>query len=327
MYKKELDKLISSNSLPKSIMLYGECDYFIKYYSHKIASIFGEKDEILSFYFDEYDYKAAKNFISQASLFEDKNILIIKHDKKIPKKELDSLVSLCHRNSKSYFIFECYTDDTKAKEIAKSFIKTKSASFVRFFKPYLRDALLVLTELSKEKGLDIDPYALQHLYFIQNEDLSLAAAELDKFIIFERKITTKDIDRLVYSLGSVGLDDFIEDLILKKDIKNSLHRLMEEGSSDEITIINALENYMTQLFMFHIYIKIYGKIDTKEILGYNLPPFIAQKRADLSIKISIENYRKILNFLTDTELKLKTSQNIDKNSLLFSTLIKFQTFL
>ncbi len=327
MYKKELDSLISSNSLPKSIMLYGECEYFIKYYGDKIASVFGKKDEILSFYFDEYEYKGAKNFISQASLFEDKNILIIKHDKKIPKKELDTLVSLCHKNSKSYFIFECYGDDLKAKEMAKSFAKSKSASFVRFFKPYPREAATVLAKLSKEKGLDIDPYALQHLYFIQNEDLSLSAAELDKLSLLDRKITVQDIDRLVYSLGSVGLDDMIEKLMLKQDIKSSLHRLLESGSSDEVTVINALENYITQLFMFHIYIKIYGKVDTKEILGYNMPPFIANKRADLSIKIPLEKYRDILNFLTDTELKLKTSQNIDKNSLLFSALIKLQTFL
>ena len=78
MYKKELDNLIAANKLPKSIMLYGECEYLTSLYTKKISLIFGKKEDILAFYFDEYDFKSAKNFLSQSSLFGGKNILLIK---------------------------------------------------------------------------------------------------------------------------------------------------------------------------------------------------------------------------------------------------------
>ncbi len=327
MYKKDLDKELQNDFSYKSIFLYGESSFFVDLYGEKIAKMCGTKEEILSFYFDEYDFSSAKNFISQASLFEDNNILIIKHDKKLPKKELDTLVDLCNKNKKSYFIFQFYGDDQKAKDISKSFTKKKNAAFVRFFKPYLKEAIDILSQKAYEKNIQIERYALEHLYFLQNEDLSLSLMELEKLSLLNKKIEIKDIENMVYGLGNISLEDFLEKLLRKEDIKEALSKIIESGGSDEISIINALENYVTQLFMFHIYIKVYGKIDPKEITGYNMPSFIAQKRAELSIKISLQTYKEMLNFLTDTELKLKKSQNIDKNSLLFSSLIKFQTFL
>ncbi len=83
--------MIASGNLPKSLLLYGE-SFFSFYYVQKILPIWGEKDNILSFYYDEYHYESAKNFIAQPSLFGDVNILYIRGDKKIPKKEtLDAL--------------------------------------------------------------------------------------------------------------------------------------------------------------------------------------------------------------------------------------------
>ncbi len=327
MYKKEFEKELQGPFPYKSVLLYGESDFFIDFYGEKIAKRWGSKEERLSFYFDEYDFSSAKNFISQASLFEENNILIVKHDKKIPKKEIDTLIELCNKNKKSFFLFQFYGDDQKAKDISKSFTKKKNAIFVRFFKPYLKEAIDILSQKAKEKNISIERYALEHLYFLQNEDLSLAATELEKLSLLDKKIDIKDIEQTVYGLGNISLEDFIEKVLRKENIKEPLLKIMESGAGDPVSIINALENYVTQLFMFHIYIKIYGKIDAKEITGYNMPPFIAQKRAELSIKIPLQKYKEMLNFLTEVELKLKNSQNIEKNSLLFSSLIKFQTFL
>ncbi len=327
MYKRDLDSLIEKNSLPKSILLYGECRYFIEYYAKKLSLIFGEEEDVLKFYFDEYDFKSAKNFLSQASLFGNSNVLVIKTDKKIPKKELDSLISVCKRGDRSFFILEFYGEDQKAKDIAKSFSKKNEADFVRFFKPYLKEAVSLLYQRARELGIDIEPYALEHLYFLQNEEISLAMRELEKLSLIEGKIGAKDIDRLVYGLGNVSIEDLIEKIFNKEDIKEALHQILEAGLHDEISIISSVQNYLSQLFMFHIYIKIYGKVDAKEITGFNMPQFIAQKRANLSIKITLQKYKEIFDHLLDTELKLKKSANIDKKSFLISSLIKIQTFL
>ncbi len=327
MYKKDLDLLIEKRDLPKSIMLYGECEYFIDLYGKKLASIFGGEDERLSFYFDEYDFKSAKNFISQSSLFGENNVLIIKTDKKLPKKEIDTLIKICNKTPNSFFILQFHADDFKAKEVAKSFVKKQNAQSVRFFKPYPKEAIDLLEIKAKELKIDIERYAIEHLYFLQNEDIALSQRELEKLALIEGKIGAKDIDRVVYGLGSVSIEDLIEKIMNKEDIKEALHHILEEGANDEISIINALENYITQLFMFHIYIKINGRIDPKEITGFNMPQFIAQKKARLSIKIPLEKYKILLDHLLDTELKLKKYANLDKKSLLISSLIKIQTFL
>jgi hypothetical protein len=62
-------------------------------------------------------------------------------------------------------------------------------------------------------------------------------------------------------------------------------------------------------------------------LGYPLPNFLAQKRANLSIKIDLATYEKMLFTLLESEYSLKYEQNIEKDSLLYATLIKLQALL
>ncbi len=326
MYKRELDQKIKSNKLPKSIFLYGE-SFFSSAYGSYLANRCTSKDNILSFYFEEYSYESAKNYIAQPSLFGDISLLYIKGDHKIPKKELDTLVDLCNKNSSSFFIYEFSGSDKIAKDITKSFSKKKEADFVRFFRPSLSEAVISLSKKAHQLGLDIDSFALQHLFLLQNEDLSIANRELEKLLLLDKKVTADDIDEHVYGMGEIRIDDFINDLLAKKDIKEDLYNLLEVGSLDEIRIINTLQNYIVSLFLFNSYIKIHGKYDVIAILGYPLPPNLVKQRASLSIKINFETYQKLLNLLSDCELKLKKVPLIDKNSLLIATLIKLQTLL
>ena len=326
MYKNHLDTAIRNQTLPKSLLLYGE-EFFSNYYAKIILPLFGDKDNILSFYFDEYNYESAKNFIAQPSLFGDVNILYIRNDKRIPKKELDVLVGLCQKNPTSYLIYQFSGDDKAAKELTRSFGKKKGADFVRFFKPHMGEALTVLNQKAQELKLEIDNYALQHLFLLQNEDLSLSMNELSKLSILNKKIYAADIDKQVYGMGEIAMDEFIAKLLEKEDIKEYLQKLLDSGSHDEIRIISALQAYIVQLFMFHTYIKVYGRYDVLEILGFPLPQNLAQLRASQCIKINLSTYQKILKHLLDTEFALKKMQNIDKNSYTFSALIKLQSFL
>jgi len=324
MYKREFENLLNANRLPKSILLYGECDYQNNYFSQKIVENWSEPDdEKLLLHYDEYDFTTAKNHLGQSSLFGGQNIVIIKSDKAIPKKELDVLVGLCEKSDNSFLLFQYFGDSKKAANIAKSFKK----SFVRFFKPSLSEALTLLHVKAKEVGLNISGYTLQHLYLLHLEDISLCVNEFEKLLLFNREIHSVDIDRVVSGLGSVGLNNFVEKLLKKEDIKESFATLHESGGADEVKVINSIQGYLSQLLLFHMYIKMHGTFDARAILGYPLPPQLAKKMADHSIKIDMVSYKNMLEHLAKSELTLKKMKNLDKNAYLISSLIKLQSYL
>lgn len=328
MYKRELEQLINNNKLPKAMLVYGECNYQNDYFAQKITTLWcKDDDEKLLLHYDDYDFTTAKNHLSQSSLFGGLNILVIKTNKVIPKKELDILVSLCQKNDDSFLLFQYFGDSKKATNITKSFGKKSGGDFVRFFKPNMGEAISLLSQKAMQTGLKINGYALQHLYMLQLEDLSLCVNEFEKLSLFEREIQAADIDQVVYGLGSIGMDKFIEKLLKKEDIKDSFISLCEAGNGDEVRIINSTWSYISNLLLFHMYIKIHGSFDARAILGYPLPQQLAKQKADFSIKISMDSYKVLLEHLANTELKLKMMKNLDKNTYLLSSLIKLQTYL
>ena len=324
MYKSALDKLLPNYNL-KSILLYGEEPYFIESYSKKIANIISSsKENRLIFYFDEYEFKDAKRYLQESSLFGDINLLIIKHDKNLSKKELDSLIDICNKNQNSFFIYELYSNS--AKNITKSFSKKKKADFVRFFKPNLYEATNIVKEFTKKRDIHIDEYSINHLLLSLDLNIKMAINELEKISIVNKNINKEDIDRLIYPLNSLNLEKFYVGLLNKKPILKILKQI-EDEEINETRVILGLENFLRQLFLFHSYIKINGNFNSKEVLGYKLPPSIEKERVSLAIKLKQKNFLEIFKVLQDSELKLKTISNIDKKALLFSRLIKIQALL
>ncbi len=61
--------------------------FLIEYYTTLVANKLGTSDEIEKLYFDDFDFKYAKDKLLQSSLFASNNILIIKLDKKLNKKK------------------------------------------------------------------------------------------------------------------------------------------------------------------------------------------------------------------------------------------------
>lgn len=322
MYKSELDKHIQNATISNAFVFFGESSFLIDMYTKMLTNI--DESNILTFYYDEYDFQTAKAHLSQASLFGDRNILIIKHDKKIPKKELDTLLELCEKNSENIFVYAYYGDDHKTYN-AKSAFKSKGTFAVRFFHPKEYEAQNILLSMAHDKNINIDKYTLSHLLSIHNADVALAANELEKFTLFDRPITTKDVDMLVFGLAEVNLDHFIEKLLQKKEFKEDLHSILEHGE-DEIRVLTAITNYITQLYMFNIYIRVNGAPNAIEILGYNAPAPIVELKSKLSIKLKPLTYYKLHELLLSSELKMK-SAHIDKSAILFATLIRLQKLL
>lgn len=328
MYKREFENLLKAKKIPKVSFFYGACEYQNNFLANELLLLLGaNSEEKLTLYFDEYTFSTAKNFISQSSLFGDRNILILKTDKPLPTKEAETLIELCGKNDSSYLIYQFFGEDKKALTLTKLFEKSSHALFVRLFKADMNEALNILSAQANKQGLSIDRYVLQHLYTVHMEDLSLCANEFEKLSLLGKEITINDIDRLVYGLGSVSMEHFMTKLFEKKDLSEIYERIIEGGGVEEMRILNATQSHLSQLFLFHAYIKMHGSFDAKAILGYALPQPIAQQRSHQSIKIDLTTYHKLFELLAHTEYKLKKVSGVEKNALLLSSLIKLQSYL
>lgn len=320
MYKSELDNAIKSGKISNSFVLFGESNFLIDTYTKMLTNI--EDSSILSFYYDEYNFNSAKAHLSQASLFGGINILIIKSEKKIPKNDLDILINLCEKNQDNIFVYAYYGTDHKT--YTKAFNK-KSTISVRFFHPKDYEAQNLVALVAEEKNVIIDKYSISHLLNIHNGDVALSCNEIEKFRVFDRSITTKDIDSLVFGLAEINIDDLIKKILYKKDFLNDLENILERGE-DEIRVITAITSYLTQLYMFNIYIRVNGAPNAIEILGYPAPKFVVDEKAALSLKFKPNIYYKLHELLLSSELKMK-SANVDKGAILLSTLIRIQKLL
>lgn len=320
MYKSELDKHIQNNSLSNSFILFGESTFLIDRYTNTLTN--KEGASLLKFYHDEYNFNSAKAHLSQASLFGDQNILIIKSEKKIPKKELDTLIEQCEKNSDNIFVYAYY--GTEHAAYAKPASGTKTMC-VRFFHPNHTEAVATITQIAREKHVNIDSYTINHLLNIQSGDIALACNELEKLSVYDRAITLKDVDNMIFGLAEISLESLIKKILNKKDFKGDLTSILEHGE-DEIRVLTAITSYITQLYMFNIYMRVNGAPNAMEILGYNAPKFVVDDKTAMSIKIKPLIYYKLHELLLESELKMKTS-HVDKSAILLSTLIRVQQLL
>ncbi|MGE4460849.1 MAG: DNA polymerase III subunit delta [Arcobacter sp.] len=321
MYKNEFDNYLKQNKKFKAYMFYGQSIFLIEQYSLVIAQMFGESDEIEKLYFDDYDFKYAKDKLLQSSLFSSNNILLIKVEKKIPKKEVDALIEACNVNPDSTLIFACMGDgDFKTMENSFS-LKTNSVA-VRFFQPTDLEATKFLEYEAKMLQMQYEVSALNHLYFMHKNDLALCVNDLKKLAILNQLITINVVDNNCFGIGTVNFEDFLYDLINGKNISDDLTLILEEGMN-EIFLLNQVTSFVQQLFMISSYARTMGQPNPKEILGFVPPKNIWEKKSKLAINIKPETFQNILEYLLDIELDFKSSK-IDNQSLyLQSALRKF----
>jgi DNA polymerase-3 subunit delta len=315
MYKAEFDKILSmGNFKEQNFILFGESSFFIDRYAAHLAQL--EDANLLRFYFDEYDFSAAKAHLSQASLFGGTNLLLVKSEKKIPKKELETLFALCNKGD-NRFIYAYYGSDHKSYNNA---FKKFGVITVRFFHPKPNEAIAILKQEAQERSLNIDGYTLNHLLNLHNGNIELALSELDKLSLLPvEQITNKEIDTLVFGMGEVALQTFVTEFWQKKEYSVHLETLLESGE-DEIRIITSLTSMLHELYLFNIYIRIHGTADAKAILGYAPPQFVVNEKARLAMSFKPQSFYTLTRILLEAELAMKSANN-DKRSILYATLI------
>jgi len=325
MYQREFDQKLKQ-SFPKAVLLYGENDYLTDFYIDTYIKKTDAKESMLSLYHDEWNFEQAKNFLSQTSLFGGTNLLVVKHDKKIPKKELDILIELANKNEDNYFLYGYSGAAKDAKSMQAAFTEKKGGVWVRFFEPNIRDGIAMLQQKAQKIQLDIDHYALQHLMLILNNNLALCANELDKLAILGMKVTSKDIDRLVYSTAPLATEQLLIDLFNKKPITNTITKLLELGE-DEASLLRSTQYFVNQIFLFHAFIKLNGHVDSAAILGYKLPKQIEEQKAQLALRVKSAALLKIFEHLLESEILIKKAPATQKEVLVYSMLIKLQGYL
>lgn len=325
MYRNELESIIK-DKLPNCILLYGDNSFFFDYYTALYKERLDAKEDLLEHFYDEYNFEQAKGYLSQDSLFGGVNLYIVRSAKKIPKKELDYLINAVKKNSNNYFLYIYEGGSSNAKSLQSSFSKKNSAIWVRFFEPNMREASEFATKKAQELGLNITPYAINHLLNVLNLNMALITKELEKLSILQKPIEAGDIDALVYSTEPLSLEKMIISLFKKEDITQTLNKIIELGE-EELAILRAIQRFLQQLFLFHAYIKLHGAPNSKEILGYQLPKFIEQERASLAVKIKSSKLLKIYQELLEAELKIKTSNSFSKESLLYGTILRIRDIL
>lgn len=325
MYQREFDQRLKK-AFPKAILLYGENEYLFDFYIDMYIKKTEAKESMLTLYFDEWHFEEGKNFLSQTSLFGGTNLLVVKHNKKIAKKELDTLVALANKNTDNYFIYAYYGVPKDAKSMQSAFTDKKGGLWVRFFESNIRDGISLLQQKAQQIDLDIDHYALQHLILILNNNLALCMNELDKLAIPGIKVTSKDIDRLVYSTAPLATEQLLIDLFNKKPITDTITKLLDLGE-DEASLLRSTQFFVNQIFLFHAYIKLNGHVDSAAILGYKLPKQIEEQKAQLALRVKSAALLKIFEHLLESELLIKKSPATQKEVLLYSMLIKLQGYL
>jgi len=324
MYKREFDQLLNSGTLPKSIMFYGENEYYIENSIKRVIELSGASDSILKLYYDEYDFQKAKNWLGQSSLFGDVNFLLIKSDKKIPKKELTQLIELAYRNRTNYFVY-AYTGN-EFKTLTSAFTKKMSAEHVRFFQPTLNEAVAVIREQAQNLNIEIDRYAIEHLLLALNINLAMAVNELEKLSILNGHISSKEIDEHIFSLAPMAVNEFLFSLFTKRALTETINQVGKLGE-DEFALLRQIQYFVNQLFLYHIYIKLHGAPDPKEILGYAPPKYVVERYAKLAIKIPMEIFEKIFDTIAVGEIAMKKAgSSSQKETLFFSILIKIKSF-
>ncbi|PCM56002.1 DNA polymerase III subunit delta, partial [Campylobacter sp. BCW_8712] len=171
MYRKELQTLLSKDSIPNFFFLYGADNFQSELYAEFIKEKY-KPDETLKLFFEEYNFTHASDFLSAGSLFSEKKLLEIKTSKKIPIKDLKILVELCKNNADNFFLLEFYDESSKQSDIEKIF----SPHFVRFFKANgAKEGVELLSIKAKQLRVEITQNALFTLFTSFDENLYLAA--------------------------------------------------------------------------------------------------------------------------------------------------------
>ena len=318
MYKKEFDTLLRTHT-PRASLLYGESEFLIESYTKRILHATGLESRVFSY--GDYTLAECLEVLTASSLFGDAQCVIVKLDKKPSDKDIKAILqalSLNHDHSLILAFFKAegknpaqYARDFKAlsakfkheaiyarKAQDKAIDEKKNGVVeVRFFKPKPNEALELLRQEAQNLHISIANHLLESLLAMQNYDIAIACSELKKLSMLDTPITQQDLAYLCYGLGSVAIEELLQALFARGDVVGVFEQMLEAGLSSDMTLLSELEGYFYKLFLFGVYVRLHGRADSKEILGYALPFQEADLLAQRAMRIKEQVFGEIFSLL------------------------------
>jgi len=332
MYKSQLDTLLAQNA-PRASLLYGD-SFLVGYYSQMIADGL-KNEEKMTFYFDEYNFVTINTLLSQNSLFGSSSLVVIKTIDRLKKSDIEQFLESLSRNTQNALIVEYYQSTSKSNAEYMRECKTFSAYFshkhlksnelvqTRFFEPNASERMGFMRQRCEELGLNADDKVLSYILELYNDNVALALNELEKFVIFkEHVINTNDVSRICNGVASFSIEELCVQLMEKKPILTMLQSIYDEGIN-EMAMISEIERFFYQLFLFYAFVRLKGRADAKEILGFAPPTHIVERLSRYCMRFKEAQYAEIFEALSYWRFEVskgKSKQN-------FTTLIKIQEMI
>lgn len=329
MTKAMFDKFLL-NEVPRAVLLYGDSEFLISYYSSLILKKLNS--ECLRMYFEEYNHQEVLNYLGVNSLFGGVNILLLKLYVTLNKKQMQDIFYMLEHNHNSFLIVEflkstAITDAEYSKRfktmatLFKPTAKLKNVFEVRLYPPFRDDMVKILHGRAYELGLKIDYSLLNFLLDVQHNDLAIAYNELDKFIYYEI-ITFQLIEELSYSLGNVKLESLFNCLFDKQGHLTLILQVLHDEGIDNMILLREITRYFYILFKLYGHSKMHGNVDSKEVLGYKAPPQLFNVWQRRSLKITTDKYLMLFDIVNTWRV-----QQLQGKDVVMQHLIEIQQIL
>ncbi len=306
MYKKEFDKL---EKIPQYMLFYGNV-FYLQDTQEKLEEKF--KDEnIIRFYYDDYDFEEVKKALNESSLFGGRNIVMIKHSK-IPQG-IEKLIKYANDNYLFFFYYGQKQPFAKKNPFGKN--------FVRFFEPKLRDTLFYIDEICKKEGLTLTKEA--KLYIANSVSEEFIKKEIEKLSLYGKDLSVNDVKELLFLYKEESLEDLMVSILKGGDFFEKLQKSLEV--IEQKRIIPALIRYVRELYEYNLYFKKTGLRSLEGYLGYRLPFDIEKQRIELCMKFKEKDYYELLKTLLEYELKMRKSEK-NKDALFWEAMSYLKLF-
>lgn len=317
MYTKEFNEILKSDKINNFWLLRGAEIFELDLYEDILLKKFSP-NLITKLYFNDYNLEDAKNAIAP-SLFFGKNALVIRHNKTISTKDIKNIISSLNENTFFIFVLE---------EINKTnldFIKAFRGFDVRFFKPNNKfEAIKLLCDIANSLKVKFSEVAIEKIYTINEENLSLSFCEIKKFANLGIELNIENVKKMVFNLNEISYEDLIKKIINLKDFREDFFKILQSSNFNEIMLLNYLYAYFLKIFKIHLKFKSSGNINLVDILGYNPPKHIAEELKKDALRFKLKQFLEIFTLINECEFSLKTQNSIKKDIFLLSNLIKLQ---
>jgi len=252
------------------------------------------------------------------SFFEDEKLIIVKG---VTNKILNIIEELIEKKvNDSYIILVADKLDKKSK-LRNLFEKGKNLICVPFYSDNYQSLFYLADNFFKKKNIPVSQEILNTLINRANGDRQNLKNEIEKienFSIKKKKIILEDILKLTNMVDNKNFSELV-DYCLAKNEKKILNIINENHFSNEDTII-IIRTFLAKakrLLKINNEIKMKNNID-QDIATYKPPIFWKDKdlvKEQLK-NYSIQNTRKLINSINNTEFLIKKNYNNSVNILL-----------